>query len=567
MQHNNFDKGTRRALLWIIGACAMAHIWCLGSQFYLDDLLQIRDSEYVRELRFWEKSLSAWTYFWYGVQAKIFGMSPVEFHAVNWLLHTATACVLFVSGRDYLRGRAPEGVAWFGAMLFAVHPLASEIPNYARTQDLAWVTLFSLLAAWFLFRAMHGSHWKYLLGSAVCIAGASIAKGPGFMHALLMTSVIGLAFVKPEHWQRVRKHAWVPSLLILMGGAGLWHFGLLGKAAEWSEPRVIGHAYTLCRVFWMFVSRSVMPIYLSADHHIAETLVPPGTVFGIADTTALWAALGMAAFTLASLVLVFRKSTRMTGVCFFLFVGTMLMRFLYFIPEFMPEYRIYPGMPWFCLGSAILLAGGWRAFIRKSGSIPAALLLGILAVMSAQRSFLYHDVNDLMTDVLRQYPAQARAIWIMQRNDMDAGRWQQVIDRHQRQFPIVARAFHQENKRLSPRRELPTGHFALAEVGCAGLYARAIAKQVSPQAGMLEINRMEAYMNALHLDPVAHGIHWSYFHHAKALVLETAGNYQAAVEFLTIDEIPSADRKTDLERVVAKLQQHNGCHYKHADER
>ena len=43
-------------------------------------------------------------------------------------------------------------VALFGALLFAVHPLASEIPNYARTQDLAWVTLFSLLASWaFLF--------------------------------------------------------------------------------------------------------------------------------------------------------------------------------------------------------------------------------------------------------------------------------------------------------------------------------------------------------------------------------------------------------------------------------
>jgi hypothetical protein len=33
---------------------------------------------------------------------------------------------------------------------FAVPPLASEIPNYAPTQDLAWVTLFSLLASWSL---------------------------------------------------------------------------------------------------------------------------------------------------------------------------------------------------------------------------------------------------------------------------------------------------------------------------------------------------------------------------------------------------------------------------------
>lgn len=553
MMHNIPDTGTRRALLWIIGACAMAHIWCLGSQFYLDDLSQIRDSEYVRELRFWQMGTSVWTYFWYELQAKLFGLSPAGFHAVNWLLHAAIACVLFLSGRDYLRGRAPAGVALFGAVLFAVHPLASEIPNYARTQDLAWVTLFSLLAAWCLFRAMHGGGWRFLLGSLACVVGASVSKGPGFMHAIIMTAVVGLAFMKPEHWQVVRKNGWLLGLVAVLGLAALWKLGVLDKAARWSEPRVIGHAYTLSRVFWEFVARSVVPIHLSADHHIAETLVPPGTVFGIADTTALWAALGMLLVTIASLGLAWRQATRLVGVCLFLFVATMLMRVLYFIPEYMPEYRIYPGLPWFCLGSAIVLAGAWQACCRRPGWIPAALLVLTFAAMSARRAFLYHDLDRLMADVLRQYPGQARAVWIMQRNDLDAGRWQVVIDRHQSLLPQVAKAFHAENKRLAPRRELPTGHFALAEVGCAGLYARAIAKQRSPAAGLREINGLEAYMNALHLDPLAHANHWSLFHHAKGLVLETAGNYEAAAELLAIDGPPGADRKADLERVEAKL--------------
>ena len=550
---NKFDASTRRALLWIIGACAVAHIWCLGSQFYLDDMLQIRHSEYVRELRFWEQGLSSWTYLFYELQAKLFGMSPVGFHAVNWLLHTAIACVLYVSGRDYLRGRAGEWVALFGAVLFAVHPLASEIPNYARTQDLEWVTLFSLLAAWFLFRALQGGGWENPAGSLVCIAAASFSKGPGFMHAIMMTSVIGLAFMQAAHWQALRKKAWIPCLLVLLGLLALWQLGLLRRAAHWWEPRAIGHAYTVCRVFWEFVWRSVVPIHLSADHHIAETLVPPGTFLGIADTTALWAALGMLVFTIVSLALAWRKATRLIGVCFLLFVGAMLMRLLYFIPEYMPEYRIYPGLPWFCLGAAIFLAGAWQALTGVSGRIPAALLIVVFAVMSANRSFLYHDVHDLMADVLRQYPGQARAVWIMQRDDFDAGRWQVVIDRHEQLLPKVKQAFLRENQRLAPRRELPTGHFAMAEVGCAGIYARAIAMQRSPAAGLREINRLEAYMLALGLDPEAHRLHWSMFHHAKGLVLEIAGNYPAAAEFLAMDEDPTAERKTDLERVRAKL--------------
>jgi hypothetical protein len=546
------DASTRRALMWIISACAMAHIWCLGSQFYLDDLVQIRDAETIRNLQSLKMGTHVWTSFWYVVQAGIFGMSPVGFHVVNWLLHTSIACVLYVSGRDYLRGTAPEGVALFAAVLFGVHPLASEIPNYARTQDLAWVTLFSMLAAWLLFRALQGNTRRNLLGTAVCIAGASISKGPGFMHASMMTAVIGLAFMRPEHWQFVRKHVLLGGVLAVLGLAAIWQSGMLKLAAEWSEPRVIGHAYTLCRVFWEYVARSVLPINLSADHHIAETLVPPGTIFGIADTTALWSLLGIAVFTGVALVLAWRKPTRMLGVCACLFVGTILMRFLFFIPEFMPEYRIYPGLPWFSLGCALILAGAWQVLVRGSGRIAAVLLVMLLAGMSAKRAFLYHDINGLMADVLKQYPGQARAVWIMQKNAMDAGRWQNVIVRHRELLPQVRQAFMRENNRLAPARELPTGHFALAEIGCMGLYANAMAKQVSPTAGMVEINRMEAYMQALRLDPTAHAIHWSLFHQAKGLVLETTGDYQAAADFLAMDK-PAADRKIDLQRVREKL--------------
>ncbi len=547
------DAATRRALLWIIAASALAHLWCLGSQFYLDDLVQIRDSEYVKEFRFMEMPQNEWTYFWYGIQAKLFGMSPSGFHAVNWLLHTAVASVLFLSGRAYLGERGPAGAAWFAAMLFAVHPLASEIPNYARTQDLAWVTLFSLLAAWFLFQAMHGGGWRQLGWLALCIAGATFSKGPGFMHALMMTGVIGLAFVTPEHWRLVRQRAGVLASLAVAGLGTLWAAGLLQRAADWADPRVLGHAYTLCRVFWEFAWRSVLPIHLSADHHIQETLVSPGSVFGIADPIAQWAAFGLAVVVVASLVFAWHRSTRIFGVCLLLYVGAIVMRFAYFVPEFMPEYRIYPGLPWFCLGTAVLLTGAWRRWFRHSGRIPALLLIMIFAAMSAKRSFLFHDINDLMGDVLKQYPCQLRAVWVMQRNDLDAGRFQSVIDRHERQVPKMRETFIKELKRLAPGRELPTGHFSFADVGCWSLYARALAAHRSPAAGLREINQVEAFMTAMKIDPKTNAAHWVVFHHAKGLILEANGNLAAAAQFLAMDLPVTAERLTDLNRVQAKL--------------
>jgi len=121
-------------------------------------------------------------------------------------------------------------------------------------------------------------------------------------------------------------------------------------------------------------------------------------------------------------------------------------------------------------------------------------------------------------------------------------------------WPQVAARFHAKNWLLAPARELPTGHFALAEVACAGRYAIALAHQESPAIGLREINRLEAYMKRLGLDPKAHAIHWSFFSRDKGLVLELAGNYEAAAESLRVENI-SGPRKRDLERVEKKLRE------------
>jgi hypothetical protein len=377
----------------IIAASAVAHLWCLGSQFYLDDLWQIRDSDVIRENRFLETGLLAWTYLWYTIEARASGMSPVAFHAVNWLLHTAVACALYGSARDYVGGRAPAGTALFGAVLFAVHPLGSEIPNYARTQDLAWVTLFSLLAAWCLFRFLRDGGLGKLALSCACVLGATFSKGPGLMHAIVITGTVGVAFAGPQHWDYLRRKATLVAAGTLVAIVAAWKIGLFDSwsngAPRWSEPRFVGHAFTLCRVFWEFAWRSVIPLGLSADHHIAETLVrtQSGT-WEIRDSGAWWAAACLMFFTSVALVLAIRKSTRLIGVCLFLYAGAILLRFFYFVPEFMPEYRIYPGLPWFCLGAALILTRGWQALTRAPSRVPARGPVGttILPVARPRRS-------------------------------------------------------------------------------------------------------------------------------------------------------------------------------------
>jgi hypothetical protein len=544
--------------LWIVAAAALAHLWCLGSQFYMDDMTGIRDSELIRAGEFWTSRTLMWTRFCYVLEYKLFGMSPVGFHAVNWLLHTAVACALFGFGRDFLRGRAPAGVALFGALLFVVHPLASEIPNYTRTQDLAWVTLFSLLASWALLRfLLDGGYWK-LLWVMLGIVGATLSKGPGLFHALMMVGAVGLAFATSAHWCLLRRKGGWLTASFLIGAGILWAAGALPNWEQatrmWGESRFIGHGYTLSRVFWEFSWRTVVPVSLCSDHHIAETLIPPGAKFwNIPDTGAIWAALGMLVLTLVSLILAWRKTTRLFGVCLFLFVATILFRVTYLIPEFMPEYRIYPGLPWICLGAAIALGTGWRKlFGAVSPLAPAVILLLLFTVMSARRSFVWHDLDRLTADVLKQYPAQARAIWELHDRDIQNEDWQRVINRQHTAWPEVFKNFLAENKRLAPERELPSGHFALADIACKARYAIALTHARGAAAGLMEIQKLEAYMKALRLGPETHRIHWSYFYKAKGRVLEDTGNYQAALDLMRREDIPYF-KDSDIERLEKKL--------------
>ncbi|HSP41579.1 MAG TPA: hypothetical protein VLO11_01800 [Luteolibacter sp.] len=537
----------------IVAASALAHIWCLGSQYYLDDPTAIRDNEAIRSGDIFTGVTLFWTRLAYFIQYKLFALSPVGVHAVNWLLHTAVACVLFVFGRDFIRGRAelglgaPGGVPLFGALLFAVHPLASEIPNYARCQDLAWVTLFSLLASWSMLLFLQRGGWKKILWTVLAIAGATMSKGPGMFHAAMMVGAVGLAAMTPEHWKYFRRRGWWLALLVAAGVVAFWAAGLMPfirRAVDlMAEPRFAGHGFTLARVFWEFAWRAVIPVSLSADHHIQETLIPPGShIWNIPDKTALLAAVSMLALTVFSFFLAWRKTTRVIGVCLFLFVGTMLFRVLYLIPEFMPEYRIYPGMPWFCLGAALVMASVWRRFFRSvSPRVPAVLLIVVFALMSMKRSFQWHDLDRLMADVLRQYPAQGRAIWELHRRDAHVGDWQKIIDRQRNDWPRVFRRFLEENRRLAPARELPTGHFALADVAGAALYAEALAHVEGPAPALMELRRLENHMNALRIDQK---LHWNYFYRSKANVLVRIGRSDAAYEMMRevgLERFPKAD--------------------------
>jgi hypothetical protein len=199
------------------------------------------------------------------------------------------------------------------------------------------------------------------------------------------------------------------------------------------------------------------------------------------------------------------------------------------------------------------IAGIWQWMSPRSAPVAAAILLGVMIFASAKRAHEWHDLERLMAGVLQQYPTNARAIWVLQRKDIEAGNWQAVIDRHTKDFPRVTLRFHEKNRMLMPLRELPTGHHALAEVGCMGFFARAVAELHGAEQGMQVIDALERGMRQLRLDPQAHLDHWQHFSRAKAWMLHRQGRNEEAYELLR--DIAMADSRLllkEIERTLGK---------------
>jgi hypothetical protein len=539
----------------VLAVAALAHGACLKSQFYLDDFGGIPFNAALKEGRIWGQGVLTWTHFGYWVQTGFGGeANPMVFHAVNWLLHTGNTLLLWMLARSLL-GPEKRGVALVAALIFAAHPLGSEIPNYARTQDLAWVTLFSLGAAWAArVAATGGNRWSWV-ALPVCLLGATFSKGPGIFHAFI--AVLPVLFLSVERsilrsW--TRRWPWIVAGCFVLLGILLfsgWWWRITAVTARWADPTFAGHGLTVCRSFWEFAWRAVVPVALSADHHVAETMVPPGTSwYAVPDRVALWSAAGLMVYLLVTAWLSWRKSTRWFGVGLLVFGLTMAMRVFYVIDEYMPEYRIYPGLPWFCLSAAIAL--GWvgrylPAFAR------VGFVAGIVAVfcwLSFQRSLLWHDIDRLMGDVLARYPGQLRSVWVMQSVDARAGRWQKVLDRQGDLFPKVDKSLMEQNAALAPNRQLPTGRHALAVIGCYGIQARGLAATGRGHQALQLLAQLEA---ALHrVQPPPQKIHWFTLSHARGLVFEEMGLYAQAIRELEHEDGVTGERLFDLERVKAK---------------
>ena len=266
-----YDRGW---ILSLFAAVCLVYLPFLGSPFVFDDLNffsgnmaeHYTHSLFQFELRWLPYASLGWT------SAIFSDVVPHFFHLGNLLLHAANVILLFFLLRRWVgavmadceSSSAVTWGAWFGALIFALHPVAVYAVGYVIERSILMATLFSLVAqlaylrglltaqkrwlalavgAYFLacFSKEHSVMLPALLAAQTIMLRTKVTAGKGALWAtwiallaiallviLLVKGVLGVPY-EPMEALSFEQHGIAESTSMLHGLSALTQAGLFFK--------------------------------------------------------------------------------------------------------------------------------------------------------------------------------------------------------------------------------------------------------------------------------------------------------------------------------------------------
>lgn len=213
----------------------------------------------------WERAVTKWTW--------RVAPTPARGHAVNLALHFALGGVLGVVA--WRLGLTPFG-AWIVALIWLLHPMATETVAYTKARSEQIVMLGTLLA----MLAATGRWWRPL-GLAGIVGGIALAIGgepSGVVAFLLVPLTIWHSRTRAGRAAPWWAPWWAPGIVAgcCLGGGILWYGGLRSvinadtEAGIVSVTAVTWYQWLLTQsgAVWYWVIATGYPVLLTPDADI-----------------------------------------------------------------------------------------------------------------------------------------------------------------------------------------------------------------------------------------------------------------------------------------------------------
>lgn len=345
------------------------------------------------------------------------GLHVTSYHLLNLFVHVLSALLLFAVVLRTLRSpdlgfvyrEAAPGIATASALLWVVHPLATESVDYTiqRTE---------LLMAFFFLLTLHFAALGFESPGRSRTAGAlaAFALGLASKEVIVVAPFVVLAydwlFWSPSWKEALRRHR---QLYVGFAGVLLFFVAVLGTRLRRAFTGINIHlspwdyALTQSGVIVHYLRLAFWPYPLTADYEdwpIARSLADV-----LPSVVVVLTLLGMTAWGLVR-----RRKVAFLGVWFFCILAP-TSSFRPLAAEVAAERRMY--LPLASLVVAAVLAGDVlfrRIGTPKSVRVATVAVLGaILTLVTVNRNESYATTLSFWTDIVAKRPGNARArIWL-----------------------------------------------------------------------------------------------------------------------------------------------------------
>lgn len=390
------------AIAILAGAVLLAYANAFGAAYQFDDFAAILAHPAAQGLAGWWQALPGirpLLKLSYALTAEL-GGGTVAVHATNIAIHALNACLLWALWRRWLPALAPslecvEPAALLGALLFALHPAATEAVTYASGRSISLAAAFGLAA---------------LLADDVARAQPSRRvlawAGPALFALALAVRETALV---------------IPALPLLRAWAcgqslrdELWHLrryaGVLGAAVLAALATPGYHVFFGVSLATRDLAAQAMGQVLAHGYLIAHPLLGRTNVDPDLHVPSAWSpALVACALLLAALVAVMFAARRRRPWLAFA-IGWY---FLWLAPansllprlDLANDRHLYPALAGPALALACVLAR------RHAGRVAALALCAALTLATLHRNADYRSETALWQATVRDSPRKSRA-WL-----------------------------------------------------------------------------------------------------------------------------------------------------------
>ncbi len=265
-----------------------------NNEFFWDDDDSIVNNTYIKDIkyfpRFFSENLIAGTgqitNYWrpvllisFSFDYHLFGLSPIDFHVHNTLLHILSAFLIFILLYKLSKGNLL--LSYFPALIFLVHPLQTEAITYIAGRADPLSSVFSLISLIFYYYYREKLKNKYVFWSLIAFILALLTKEQVILLPLLIASLEIFFFLSRKNWKNSLKKLlpfFLISLVYFILRITILNFNDILSGSTYLESYSSSIGTRLLTFTWV-INKYFALLFAPFNLHMAYEVEPVTTIF------------------------------------------------------------------------------------------------------------------------------------------------------------------------------------------------------------------------------------------------------------------------------------------------